>query len=224
VEAILADGRMKHPCLLNFSGFNKMASIWLCLASTARETLMVEARSGGLTVPCANTRFGKESTVAQVTPDFSIEVDGVKGVCPAGERWAEDKIRTRRIPVLACEGPCVRGDIARLAANQIANELPFARACYAETALVPHSGMARWVREADRVVMIDGCFLKCFGRVLNNLVDPEKITHIDALALYNKYTDLFDMNDVPEAERQETARQVAETILPELRSVAVASR
>lgn len=161
--------------------------------------------------------------MAAMTPDFSVEVDGVKGVCPAGERWAEQQISEKRIPVLACEGPCVRGDIARLAANRVANEAPFARACYAETAFVPHSAMARWVKEADQVVMIDGCFLKCFGRILNNLIDREKITHIDALSIYKKYTDLFHMDAVPEAERQETARQVAEQILPELRA-AVASR
>lgn len=153
-----------------------------------------------------------------VTPDFSVEVDGVKGVCPAGERWAEDKIRNGRIPVLSCEGPCVRGDIARLAANRVASEAPFARACYAETAFVPHSAMARWVKEADQVVVIDGCFLKCFGRILVNLVHPRKIIHVDALPLYQKYTDVFHMDDVPDAERQETARQVAEKILPELRA------
>ena len=157
------------------------------------------------------------------TPDFSIQVDGVSGVSPAGERWAEQQIIDKRIPVLACEGPCVRGDIARLAANRIANEAPFARACYAETAFVPHSAMARWVKAADRVVMVDGCFLKCFGRILNNLVDQDKITHIDALSVYHKYTDVFYMEDVPEAERQETARQVAEKLLPRLRA-AVAER
>jgi uncharacterized metal-binding protein len=158
------------------------------------------------------------------TPEFSIQVDGVKGVCPAGERWAKDKIVNQRIPVLACEGPCVRGDIARLAANRVANEAPFARACFPEVVFVPHSAMARWVKEADQVVMIDGCFLKCFGRALNNQVDPEKITHIEALPLYNKYTDLFDMDDVPEAERKETAKQVADKILPQLRATFASRR
>jgi uncharacterized metal-binding protein len=152
--------------------------------------------------------------MANSTPDFSIQVDGVKGFCPAGEKWAEQMIAEQRRPVLACEGPCIRGDIARLAANRVANEQPFARACYAETAFVPHSAMARWVREADQVVMIDGCFLHCFGRVLNNLVNEEKITHIDALSLYKKYTDVFHMDDVPEDERRETAQQVAERSCP----------
>jgi hypothetical protein len=152
----------------------------------------------------------------KVTEDFTLQVDGVKGVCPAGEAWAEQQILQKKIPVLACEGPCVRGDIARRAANIVGEVAPFARACYPEVFFVPHSFMARWVKEADQVVMIDGCFLKCIGRVLSNLVDEEKITHIDALKLYNKYTDIFHMEGVPEAERIDTASQVAAKILPRL--------
>lgn len=155
----------------------------------------------------------------KITEDFTLQVDGVEGVCPAGEAWAEQQILQKKIPVLSCEGPCIRGDIARRAANMVGNEAPFARACYAEVALVPHSSMARWVKEADQVVMIDGCFLKCIGRVLNNLVDRERIVHIDALSLYHKYTDVFYMEDVPEAERTETARQVANQILPTLSDI-----
>jgi len=150
------------------------------------------------------------------TEDFSIQIDGVRGVCPAGERWAEENIVNKKIPVLSCEGPCVRGDIARLAANIVSKEEPFARACYAETALVPYSAMARWVKESNKVVMIDGCFLKCIGRILKNLVDEEKIIHIDALSLYKQYTDVFYMEDVPEVERKDTAHHVAVKILSTL--------
>lgn len=150
------------------------------------------------------------------TDDFTVQVDGVQGVCPAGEAWAEGSFLHNKIPVLSCEGPCVRGDIARRVANMVAQEQPFARACFPETFFVPHSSMARWVKEADQVMMIDGCFLKCIGRILNNQVDQEKIIHIDALSLYKKYTDLFDMDDVPEAERNDTARDVADQILHNL--------
>jgi len=151
------------------------------------------------------------------TEDFILQVDGVKGVCPAGEEWADQMIAQKKIPVLSCEGPCVRGDIARRAANFVTQEEPFERACFPEAFFVPHSSMARWVKGADQVVMIDGCFLKCIGRILNNQVDQEKIIHIDALPLYKKYTDLFDMEAVPLAERIETARHVADQILPSLR-------
>jgi len=146
------------------------------------------------------------------TPDFSLDVEGVKGFCPAGERWADQQIREDRIPVFSCEGPCIRGEIARLAANRVAQEAPYARACHAETFFVPHSGMARWAKRAKKVVVIDGCFLKCHGRALKNLVGAEKLVQFDALKMYRKYTDIFLMDDVPEVERKEVARGVAEKI------------
>jgi uncharacterized metal-binding protein len=153
------------------------------------------------------------------TPDFSVAVQGVKGFCPAGEVYAKRNISENKIPVLSCEGPCIRGEIARLAANLVARELPsFARACHAETFFVPHSSMARWVKEAETSVMIDGCFLKCHGRVLNQLIGPDRVIHIDALPLYKKYTDIFSMDDVPEAERQAVAQQVADQIIANLKA------
>jgi uncharacterized metal-binding protein len=159
-----------------------------------------------------------EAKMEAYTPDFSLAVQGVKGLCPAGEGYAKRNISDKKIPVLSCEGPCIRGEIARLAANLIAHEVPsLARACHAETFFVPHSSMARWVKEAEKTVMIDGCFLKCHGRVLNNLIGEGKVIHIDALPLYKKYTDIFLMDDVPEAERNAIARQVADQIIARLK-------
>lgn len=152
------------------------------------------------------------------TSDYQLTVEGVAGRCPAGESWAERNIVEERTPVLSCEGPCIRGEIARLAANFVAQEIPsYARACHAETFFVPHSAMARWVKGADKIVMIDGCFLKCHGRVLTGLVGMEKMVHIDALPLHRKYSDIFLMDDVPEAERKGVARQVADKIIAILR-------
>lgn len=154
------------------------------------------------------------------TPDFSVAVQGVKGFCPAGEAFAKRNISEGKIPVLSCEGPCIRGEIARLAANFVAHDVPsFARACHAESFFVPHSAMARWVKDAKQVVMIDGCFLKCHGRVLKELVDEERVIHIDALPLYKKYTDIFLIDDVPEEERKAVARQVADQIIATVGSV-----
>jgi uncharacterized metal-binding protein len=155
-------------------------------------------------------------------PDFSVEVQGVKGFCPAGETYAKQQIAKKTIPVFSCEGPCIRGEIARLAANLIAQEVPgLARACHAETFFVPHSTMAAWVKGADKSVMLDGCFLKCHGRILKKLVDEERVTHIDTLPLYKKYTDIFLMDDVPEEERKAVARQVADKIIAKLKQDAL---
>lgn len=152
------------------------------------------------------------------TPHFSISVQGVKGFCPAGEAYAKEQLAAGTIPVLTCEGPCIRGEIARLAGNMITQDVPsLARCCHAEAFFVPHSTMAAWVKQAEKAIMIDGCFLKCHGRVLKELVDEAKVVHFDALPMYRKYTDIFLMDDVPEEERKAVARQVADKVLASLR-------
>ena len=140
-----------------------------------------------------------------------LGLEGLEGVDFAR---THNYVADKKIPVFSCEGPCIRGDIARRAANLVAHEVPsFARACHGETFFVPQSSMARWVRTADKSIMIDGCFLKCHGRVLSNLVEPEKVLHIDANLIHHQYSEVFSSADVPEAERQATARQVADRII-----------
>ena len=153
----------------------------------------------------------KESTTT-----FTLEVDTTVGKCPVGEKIGNQNIAEGKIPVLSCEGACIRGEIARLAANMIAKEEPYRRACHGELFSVPHSSMAHWVKGSGKVVMIDGCFLKCHGRIVKNMVGEENIVHFDALSIYKKYNDLFEIDDVPEAERIEVARLVADTILAAL--------
>jgi uncharacterized metal-binding protein len=155
---------------------------------------------------------------ASSTRDFSVQVEGTKASCPVGERYASEQMAQQRTPVLSCEGPCIRGEIARLAANTVAREMPgLARSCHAEAFFVPHSAMSRWVRSAPKVVMIDGCFLQCHGRVVRKLVPEQRVIHFDALSLHRKYSDVFLIEDVPEEERVAAARQVADAILEELR-------
>jgi uncharacterized metal-binding protein len=155
--------------------------------------------------------------MAKSTPDFSIKVGAVKGFCPAGEVFAEQNIAEKKTPVLACEGPCIRGEIARLVANIVTEEAPYARCCYAETLLVPHSTMTTWVKGAEEVVVIDGCFLRCIGRVLENVIDKEKMINIDTNPMHKKYADVFLYTDVPEDERNDVACMVADKVLDKLR-------
>lgn len=147
---------------------------------------------------------------------FNLEVEGTTLRCPVGERYAAEQMREGRIPVLSCEGPCIRGEIARQAAHRVAREAPFARACQGEVLAVPESEMARWVREAEQVVVLDGCFLRCQARMMRRLLEPDQVVEIDALALYKKYTDKFEIDDVPEAERDGVADEVAEFVLARL--------
>lgn len=161
--------------------------------------------------------------MAKSTTEFSLKVGAVQGFCPAGETYAKQNIADRTIPVLACEGPCIRGEVARLSANLVAEQEPYARCCYAETFLVPHSAMAAWVKGADKAVVIDGCFLKCIGRVMKNVIEEQKVISIDAFPLYKQYNDTFLYTDVPEEVRNSLAREVASKVLTELREEQLAT-
>jgi len=76
----------------------------------------------------------------------------------------------------------------------------------------PESAIARWIKNAEKVVLIDGCFLRCHGRIIENIIYKEKLIQFDALSHYKKYTDIFDYDDVPEEERKEVAQSVCESV------------
>lgn len=147
------------------------------------------------------------------SPTFDIEVEETNLVCPVGVKYADQQMRDGTIPVLCCEGPCIRGEIARQAAHRVAKHASYKRACQGEVMTIPNSGMARWVHGAEKVVVIDGCFLRCQARQMRRMMQPNQLIEIDALSLYKKYTDKFEIDDVPEAERTAVAEQVAERVL-----------
>jgi uncharacterized metal-binding protein len=148
---------------------------------------------------------------------FTVEISETGGRCPIGEEVGSRNIEEDKIPVLSCEGACIRGEIARLAAHLVAKEEPYRRGCHGELFSVPDSAISQWIRKSEKIVLIDGCFLRCHGRVLENLVGEENLLQFDALSFYRKYTDRFDVDSVPEEERKETARFVADMVLAELR-------
>ncbi len=148
---------------------------------------------------------------------FSLEVQSATNVCPVGETAGNAMLAQGKIPVISCEGGCIRGEIARLAANMVAKEEPFARSCHGEIFTAPDSAIAKWAREAEKFVVIDGCFMHCHGRIMKNLIGGESLRIFDGLSIYRKYSDLMNIDDVPEAERKEAARQVADKVLADLR-------
>lgn len=151
--------------------------------------------------------------------NFPIEVEAMKAVCPLGEDVGKQMIDEKKMPVISCEGGCFRGEIARLAAHQVAQEKSYCRGCHGEMFTAPHSAMAEWARKSEKVIVIDGCFMHCHGRIMKNIVGHDNMIQFDALPMYNqggKYSDIMVYDDIPEEERQELARQVAEKVLAEL--------
>ena len=146
----------------------------------------------------------------QGTGDFTLRISKISGHCKAGEDWSSAGIQEKRIPVLSCEGPCVKGEIARRAAGLLPRlDSRFKRACHGETFFVPHSSMADWIKQARTVLMIDGCFLSCHGRLLENLIPVERIIQVNAHAIHKKHGDVFSYDDVPDQEIADLADQVA---------------
>ena len=81
------------------------------------------------------------------TKDFSLNVTGTNAVCPVGETTGRDNINTGAIPVLSCEGACIRGEIARLAAWHLERRMR-----RPETPSPGAAGAAKDRRGAERAV------------------------------------------------------------------------
>ena len=98
----------------------------------------------------------------------------------------------------------------------MAKEEGYGRGCHGEIISVPQSAMAKWAKQADKIVVIDGCFLHCHGRILRGIFNEDQLAIFDALSYYGKYTDIMDIDAVPEAERKETAEVVLNHVLDAL--------
>ena len=117
--------------------------------------------------------------------NFAIEVEDMKAVCPLSEVVGKKMIAEKKIPVISCEGGCFRREIARVAAHMVAKEEPYSRGCHGEMFTAPRSAMAEWAKKGNKVVVIDGCFMRCHGRIMKNIVGDENMIQFDALSMYN---------------------------------------
>ena len=145
--------------------------------------------------------------------NITLYVSKTEGKCAVGEKVGEQCIVNNKIPVLSCEGACIRGEIARLAANYVSKHENYKRGCHGELFTVPGSKIAQWIKNAPKVICIDGCFLKCHSRILENMIDSSKLLIFDALSHYKKYNDIFEIDEVPEEERKEVGMRVAQWVI-----------
>jgi uncharacterized metal-binding protein len=159
---------------------------------------------------------GIEKMCSPLDDNFCIDVESTSEVCPVGQKVGRRNLEERRIPVLSCEGGCIRGEIARLAANLIGEKEGFARGCHGELFTLPNSEISQWIKKSEKVILIDGCFLRCHERIMKNLLGENQLVNFDALSHYEKYTDLFDINEVPEEELKQVAQSVADWVLSSL--------
>ncbi len=138
--------------------------------------------------------------------------------CPLGEAYARKNLTTPpKAAVLSCEGMCLRGEIARRAANLITRELAPDRAvrvCHGGL-LETGGGMRDLVERASQVLMLDGCAMGCGARLLQGAfpdIEP-KVVFTDGL--YEFDHGLFAADEMAEREIGVHARTVAGKVVAE---------
>lgn len=156
--------------------------------------------------------------------NITLSISKTNGKCPIGEKVGDHCIKNNSIPVLSCEGACIRGEIARLAANYVSKHGNFKRGCHGELFTVPNSKIAQWIENAEKVICIDGCFLKCHSRILENIIEPSKLLVFDALSHYNRYNNIFDIDEVPESERKDVGKSVAQWVIKSIEENKIPSK
>jgi uncharacterized metal-binding protein len=147
---------------------------------------------------------------------LNLKITAIDRVCAAGEEFGQNCQKEKKIPVFSCEGGCIKGEIARQAANLVAANDGYARACHGELFTVPHADLSKWIRQADKVVLIDGCPLFCHSRVAKHIIDKDKLVVFDALSIHRKYANLMSVDDVPEKDRKLAAKEVADKVFSTL--------
>ncbi len=134
-------------------------------------------------------------------------------VCAEGKRYVERHLEgPPKVAVLACEGACVKGEVARVAANLLAYRLErerTVRICHGD-ALTADSGFRTLVERAPRVIAVEGCGLHCATELLNARLPDVRVTPVTASTLYEyDRTRCFEIFDMPAEELAAHARVVA---------------
>lgn len=143
----------------------------------------------------------------------TVQIAKTRAACGLCEEFAAREAR-KPIVVMACEGACLRGELARLTANWLCDEMAperTARLCLGG-AFTKDTGQRRMVREASRVIAIEGCPIECATRMMQGVL-PElqpEILQIPSLVRFDPK--LFATKEMPEAERRQCAREAAEAI------------
>ena len=151
----------------------------------------------------------------QLSEEYEIaRIPKTKNVCPMCENYAKDQ-SSKPTVIMCCEGACLRGEIARRAANLICHQLipeQTVRICLGG-AFTKSSGQRRLVKNGKRVIAIEGCFIECASRTMKGVIPDLNTEIVYADDLYDFDTNLFGIDEMPEDEIKKHAQEVAEKVV-----------
>ena len=147
----------------------------------------------------------------------TIKIEKVEKSCPACEDYSdENSTNPPKIAVMACEGACAKGEVARLAANIVAHKLAqenTVRICLGG-AFTKDTGQRNLVRRANKTIAIEGCFISCSSRMMKGVLPGLRPEIVQADTLYEKPLP-FGIDEVSEEELRKYAQIVAQTVVME---------
>lgn len=143
-------------------------------------------------------------------------------ICSDAARYVVKELKLPpKTAIIACEGGCIKGEVARVAANILGYQMvreEAIRICLGDAA-TGNSGMVELINRAPRIIAIEGCPLECGTKILQNRLQAIKPIVVDASELFDfdrsKYFEIFDMpREVVEKHAASVARQVVEKYFP----------
>lgn len=150
----------------------------------------------------------------------SARIRKTKASCSLCEDYAREQA-TKPIAVLSCEGACLRGEISRQTANILCHELlpeKTVRICLGG-AFTKDTGQRALVRDAGRVVALEGCPIDCASRMMEGVLPGRafEVVHTDRMAQFDAR--LFGIDEMGSDAIRACARQVAITVASGLSGV-----
>lgn len=147
-----------------------------------------------------------------------VRLEKAKNVCLLCEEYAKRE-QAKLVAVICCEGACLRGEIARRTANLLCHELlpeQTARICLGG-AFTKDSGQRNLVRNAPRVIALEGCAVRCASRMMQGVIEGLELEVIVTDQLCDFDRNLFGLNEMQSPEIETRARTVAGKVAQRLR-------
>ncbi len=165
----------------------------------------------------ADTIVSIKVSAKKVAGQETVKIERAGNVCPMCEDYAK-KQAAKPVAVICCEGACLRGEVARQAANIICHSLApekTVRICLGG-AFTKDTGQRSLVRNAKKVIAIEGCFIKCASRMMKGVIGELSPEVIIVDKLYDFDRNLFGIDEVPEEEIKVHAKEAAKKIAEKL--------
>lgn len=142
-----------------------------------------------------------------------VRLEKAKNSCRLCEDYAERQ-KSKPVAVICCEGACLRGEVARQAANILCHELlqeKTVRICLGG-AFTKDTGQRNLVAKAQRLLALEGCPVDCASRMMAGVIPGLSPEVVNVSKLYDFDRSLFGIEEMPPEEIRAHARTVAEKI------------